>query len=316
MSLAIGVDVGGTKIAAGLVTVGGAVLATARRPTPSSDSDAVLALVADVVEELVQSAGEPIVGVGVGVAGAVDAQRSHVYFAPNLHWSKVDARAVLENSTGLPVVIENDGNAAAWGEFRFGAGTGTQDLVLVTVGTGIGGGIVLGGSLFRGAHGAAGEIGHVSFVPDGVPCGCGRLGCWEQYASGNALVRQTRELAAHRRADAVSMLAMGDGTPEGIQGVHITEAAMAGDPVASEGLRMLGVALGTGLANLAAVLDPEIFVIGGGVCEAGDLFLSSARESLHAKIIGGANRPLPAVVVATLGNQAGMVGAADLARIR
>jgi len=316
MSLSIGVDVGGTKIAAGLVTLDGEVLATARRPTPSSDSDAVLALVATVVEELVPSAGEPIVGVGVGVAGPVNAQRSHVYFAPNLHWSKVDARAVLENSTGLPVVIENDGNVAAWGEFRFGAGVGTQDLVLVTVGTGIGGGIVLGGSLFRGAHGAAGEIGHVSFVPDGVPCGCGRLGCWEQYASGNALVRQTRELASHRRADAVSLLAMGDGTPEGIQGVHITEAAMAGDPVASEGLRMLGVALGTGLANLSAVVDPEIFVIGGGVCEAGDLFLSSARETLHAKIIGGANRPVPAVVAATLGNQAGMVGAADLARIR
>jgi len=316
MSLAIGVDIGGTKVAAGLVTADGQVLATARRPTPMADADAVLALVADVVGELVEGAAEPVVGVGVGVAGAVDAERAHVYFAPNLRWSGVDARVILEQATGLPVVIENDGNVAAWGEFRFGAGVGARDLVLVTVGTGIGGGIVLGGSLFRGAHGAGGEIGHISSVPDGVQCGCGRLGCWEQYASGNALVRQTRELAAQRREDATLLLMKGDGTPEGIQGVHITAAAMAGDPVAVEALHRLGVELGTGLADLSAILDPDLFVIGGGVCEAGDLLLASARETLARKIIGGRNRPVPAVVTATLGNQAGTVGAADLARLR
>jgi glucokinase len=315
MTLAIGVDVGGTKVAAGLVTADGQILATARRPTPMADADAVLALVTEVVGELVQGADQPVVGVGVGVAGPVDAHRANVYFAPNLQWSKVNARSVLESQTGLPVVIENDGNVAAWGEFRFGAGVGAKDLVLVTVGTGIGGGIVLGGSLFRGAHGAAGEIGHISSVPNGVQCGCGRLGCWEQYASGNALVRQTRELAAERRDEAHLMLALGDGTPEGIQGLHITAAAMSGDPVAIEALHMLGVALGTGLADLTAILDPELFVIGGGVCEAGDLLLASARETLAHKIIGGFNRPIPAVVAATLGNHAGTVGAADLARV-
>lgn len=315
MSLAIGVDVGGTKVAAGLVTHDGTILATARRPTPAADADAVLALVADVVDELAQGADEPIVGVGVGVAGPVDAQRAHVYFAPNLHWAKVDARGILEKSTGLPVVIENDGNVAAWGEFRFGAGAGSTDLVLVTVGTGIGGGIVLNGALFRGAHGAAGEIGHISSVPDGEVCGCGRRGCWEQYASGNALVRQTRALAARRVEEAALLLAMGDGTPAGIEGVHITAAAMAGDPVAIDALRALGTALGIGLADLTAIVDPQIFVIGGGVCEAGDLLLDSAREALATRIIGGANRPVPAVVAATLGNHAGTVGAADLARI-
>lgn len=315
MSLAIGVDVGGTKVAAGLVTVDGQILATARRPTPMANADAVLALVVEVVGELMQGVDEPVVGVGVGVAGPVDAQRAHVYFAPNLQWTQVNARGVLESAIGLPVVIENDGNVAAWGEYRFGAGVGSHDLVLVTVGTGIGGGIVLGGSLFRGAHGAAGEIGHISSVPHGVQCGCGRLGCWEQYASGNALVRQTRELAAERRDEAHMLLALGDGTPEGIQGVHITAAAMSGDPVAIEALRLLGVALGTGLADLSAILDPELFVIGGGVCEAGDLLLSSARETLTHKIIGGTNRPIPKVVAATLGNHAGTAGAADLARL-
>lgn len=314
MSLAIGIDVGGTKVAAGLVTSDGRILASARRPTPAADADAVLTLVAEVVEELAQGADEEVVGVGVGVAGPVDAQRAHVYFAPNLRWSKVDARSRLESATGLPVVIENDGNVAAWGEFRFGAGVGSTDLVLVTVGTGIGGGIVLGGSLFRGAHGAAGEIGHISCVPNGEMCGCGRRGCWEQYASGNALVRQTRALAAERRGDASILLAMGDGTPEGVEGVHITSAAKAGDPVAVEALRLLGTALGIGLADLTAIVDPQIFVIGGGVCEAGDLLLASAREALAEHIIGGASRPAPSVVAATLGNRAGTVGAADLAR--
>lgn len=316
MSLSIGVDIGGTKVAAGLVSDDGQVLATARRPTPMADADAVLALVADVVHELVEGATGPVVGVGVGVAGAVDAERSRVYFAPNLRWSGVNARAMLEQATGLPVVIENDGNVAAWGEFRFGAGVGSRDLVLITVGTGIGGGIVLDGALFRGGHGAGGEIGHISSVPDGVQCGCGRLGCWEQYASGNALVRQTRALAAERREDANILLMQGDGTPEGIQGVHITHAAKAGDPIAIEALRRLGVELGTGLADLSAILDPDLFVIGGGVCEAGDLLLSSARETLTRKIFGGTNRPIPAVLTATLGNQAGTVGAADLARQR
>mgnify|MGYP006275469025 CR=1 FL=1 len=314
MGLAIGVDVGGTKVAAGLVDDAGAILSTARRPTPAADADAVLALVADVVDELAGATAEPVVGVGVGVAGPVDGQRSTVYFAPNLQWHQVPAREVLQKATGLPVVIENDGNAAAWGEFRFGAGQGQRDVVLVTVGTGIGGGIVLDGSLFRGAHGAGGEIGHISHVADGVQCGCGRRGCWEQYASGNALVRETRMLATARRADATLLLDLGDRTPEGIQGQHITEAAMAGDPVALQALRDLGVHLGIGLADLAAVLDPDLFIVGGGVSEAGDLLLAPARDTLRASIIGGANRPVPQVVPATLGNLAGLVGAADLAR--
>ena len=188
MDLALAVDIGGTKILAGAVTDDGEILATARRSTPRGDAVAVLDLVAEVVAELVAGGTATIDGVGVGVAGLVDAERSTVYFAPNLRWSQVPARALLEARTGLPVVIENDGNIAAWGEYRFGAGRGAGDLTLITVGTGIGGGIVVNGGLFRGSHGAAGEIGHINAVPDGRPCGCGRNGCLEQYASGNALV--------------------------------------------------------------------------------------------------------------------------------
>ena len=233
VGMSIGVDIGGTKILAGIVTDDGRIVSTARRPTPRHDANDVLDLVADVVGELVQGSSDPIVGVGVGVAGLVDAERSRVYFAPNLRWSQVPVRALLEAATGLPVVVENDGNIAAWGEYRFGAGRGTADLVLVTVGTGIGGGIVINGGLFRGSHGVAGEIGHINAVPDGRPCGCGRHGCLEQYASGNALVREARLLAAERRSEAGVLLGLGDGTPEGVQGVHITEAARAGDPVAT-----------------------------------------------------------------------------------
>jgi glucokinase len=316
VGVSIGVDIGGTKILAGTVTDDGEIVSTARRETPRSDAADVLELVADVVDELVRGSDAPIEGVGVGVAGLVDADRAKVFFAPNLKWSQVPARTLLEARTGLPVVIENDGNIAAWGEYRFGAGRGARDLTLVTVGTGIGGGIVIDGRLFRGAHGAAGEIGHINAVPDGRPCGCGRNGCLEQYASGNALVREARLLAADRRAEAGILLALGDGTPEGVQGLHITEAARAGDPIALEAFGIVGTWLGRGLADLAAVLDPDVFVIGGGVSDAGDLLLASARQTLTDKLIGQQNRPAPVVRVAELTNSAGLVGAADLARQR
>ena len=310
----IGVDIGGTKIAAGVVDGSGNILATARRPTPRHDSGAVLNDVADVVNELQAGVDGSIVGVGVGVAGGVDQSRSMVYFAPNLAWSQVPVRAVLEAATQLPVVVENDGAAAAWAETRFGAGVGLQHVVMVTVGTGIGGGIVVDGHVMRGAHGVAAEIGHLNAVPDGRLCGCGRSGCWEQYASGNALVREARELASERRQEAGALLALGDGTPEGVQGSHITQAAQIGDPVAVEAFANVGTWLGRGLADLTAIVDPDAVVIGGGVSEAGDLLLASARRTLSEKVFGGTNRPLPQLLVARLGNDAGIVGAADLAR--
>lgn len=310
----IGVDIGGTKIAAGVVDDHGNILRTTRHPTPRHDSTAVLAEVASVVEELQAEVDGTIVGVGVGVAGGVDRSRSTVYFAPNLSWSQVPVRTVLEAATGLPVVVENDGAAAAWAETRFGAGVGLDHVVMVTVGTGIGGGIVVDADVMRGAHGVAAEIGHLNAVPDGRLCGCGRKGCWEQYASGNALVREARSLAAERRPEAGVLLDLGDGTPEGVQGAHVTKAAQLGDPVAVEAFGIVGDWLGRGLADLTAIVDPDAFVIGGGVSEAGDLLLGSARRTLNDKIFGGSNRPMPQLLLAQLGNDAGIVGAADLAR--
>jgi glucokinase len=313
-AVSIGVDIGGTKIAAGVVDADGRILRTARRPTPRNDATAVLSEVASVVDELQSTVDGSIAGVGIGVAGGVDQSRSTVYFAPNLAWSQVPVRTVVEASTGLPVVVENDGAAAAWAETRFGAGRGRSHVVMVTVGTGIGGGIVVDGHVMRGAHGVAAEIGHLNAVPDGRPCGCGRNGCWEQYASGNALVREARALAAERRPEAGTLLSLGDGTPEGVEGSHITRAAALGDPVAIAAFGIVGTWLGRGLADLTAIVDPDAFVIGGGVSEAGDLLLASAQRTLTEKVFGGSNRPLPELLIAQLGNDAGIVGAADLVR--
>jgi glucokinase len=189
-----------------------------------------------------------------------------------------------------------------------------DDLVLVTVGTGIGGGIVLGGKLFRGSFGIAAEMGHFRVVPDGHRCGCGNRGCWEQYASGRALVREAQEIAIASPAQAGELLALGGGTPEGITGPMVTKAASSGDPAALECFRIVGTWLGQGLADLAAVLDPAVFVVGGGVSEAGDLLVEPARTAYANALTGRGHRPQAQIVLAELGNEAGIVGAADLAR--
>lgn len=314
VSSSIGIDVGGTKILAGLVDAKGCVLHQARRQSARNDPTNVLNTVCEVVEELQRASDDAVVAVGLGIAGPVDADRSTVFYAPNLGWPQVPVRDLLTDRVGLPVIVENDGNAAAWGEFVAGAGTNVQDLTVITVGTGIGGGIIINGELLRGAHGAAGEIGHMNAVPNGRPCGCGRNGCWEQYASGNALVREARTLAAERRQEAGLLLSLGDGTPEGVQGVHVTAAAREGDPVAMEAFAVVGTWLGRGLADLSSILDPGAFVIGGGVSEAGDLLLDSARATLAEKLtVGRSRRPIPEVRLATLGNEAGLIGAAALA---
>ena len=314
MSMRIGVDIGGTKILAAVVDDGGQVLASERVPSPRQDSDAATREVIDAIERLRAGAPGEIESIGLGVAALVDFDRTKVITAPNLGWANVSLGAVVSAATGLPTVVENDGNAAAWGEFVFGAGRHLDDVVVVTVGTGIGGGLIMRGVLRRGAHGGAAEIGHMNAVPDGLPCGCGRNGCWEQYASGNALVRQARQLAAQHRREAAVLLALGDGTPEGVQGRHITQAAQAGDVVARQAFDLVGMWLGRGLADLVAIIDPQAFIIGGGVSEAGDLLLMSARSTLAAKVIGGTERSIPPIIAATLGNDAGVVGAADLAR--
>lgn len=311
--LAIGVDVGGTKVAAGVVTESGEVLARLEAPTPSTDPGQVVATIAEVVARL--RAAHQVGAVGLGAAGFVDATGSRVRFAPNLAWRDEPLRDRVAQAVGLPVVVENDANAMAWAEHRFGSGRGVADLACLTVGTGIGGGMVLGGALYRGGAGMAAEFGHLRVVPhEGRRCGCGHRGCWEQYVSGRALVVEARELAGVRPGYAGRLLDLAGGDPGAITGPMVTLAAGEGDPAALECFAVLGRWLGVGLAGLAAVLDPARFVVGGGLAAAGALLLDPAREALASALPGLGHRPVPAVVAAELGGDAGLVGAADLAR--
>ena len=312
--LTVGVDVGGTKVAAGVVDEAGTILARTRRPTPPSARPTdVEDVIASCVDEL--RASHEVGAVGIGAAGFIDADRARVLTSPNLpSWRDEPLRDAVSARVGLPVVVENDANAAAWAEHRFGAGRGEPDLVVVTVGTGIGGGIVLGGRLYRGRFGIGAEFGHQQVVAGGRRCGCGQRGCWEQYCSGRALLREAREIADVRRAYGARLRELGDGRPEGIEALEVTRAAQEGDAAAIECFAVIGTWLGQGLADLAAVLDPGAFVVGGGVADAGELLLGPARRVFELRLSGADARPRAEVRRAELGNDAGLVGAADLAR--
>ncbi|MFD7376581.1 ROK family glucokinase [Streptomyces mirabilis] len=311
--LTIGVDLGGTKIAAGIVDPDGKVLSHMRIPTPHQP-EAVGDAVAWAVD-LVREDWDGVCAVGIGAAGYVDEGRSTVRFAPNLGWHDKPLRDLVQKQSGLPTAVENDANAAAWGEFLYGAAADHDDMVMVTVGTGLGGGVVIAGELFRGRFGMGGEIGHYRAVPDGRPCGCGQRGCIEQYASGTAHTRRAREAAKADPRRAARILALGDGTPDGIEGRHVTQAAEDGDPLALELFEQTGHWVGQALADLASILDPAVFVLGGGVGDTGELLRRPAEAAYHARLGGGENRIHSEVVTATVGPDAGLIGAAALARL-
>ncbi|MFF3766844.1 ROK family glucokinase [Streptomyces sp. NPDC001922] len=311
MGLTIGVDIGGTKIAAGVVDEEGSILETCKVPTPPTP-EGVVDAIADAVRTV--STDHQVEAVGIGAAGYVDDKRATVLFAPNINWRHEALKDKVEQRVGLPVVVENDANAAAWGEYRFGAGQGHEDVICITLGTGLGGGIIIGNKLRRGRFGVAGEFGHIRVVPDGLLCGCGSQGCWEQYASGRALVRYARQRAVAAPDNAAVLLGLGDGTPDSIEGRHVSEAARQGCPVAIDSFRELARWAGAGLADLASLFDPSAFIVGGGVSDEGDLVLDPIRKSFRRWLVGGQYRPHAQVLAAQLGGKAGLVGAADLAR--
>ncbi|MGH3976325.1 MAG: ROK family glucokinase [Pseudonocardiaceae bacterium] len=307
-------DIGGTKVAAGVVDKCGTIIAATHRDTPADDVSRIEDAIAAVVDEL---AGKyEVEAVGVGAAGFIDAQRATVMFAPHLAWRDEPLRTSLERRLRLPVVVENDANAAAWAEARFGAGRGADHVVTITLGTGIGGGIVVNGQLLRGQFGAAAEFGHLTVVPGGRRCECGLQGCWEEYASGRALEREARELACVSPATAAELLRLAGGRPEDITGRMVTQAAAAGDVTALRCFEVIGTWLGRGLAGLAAILDPGLFIIGGGVSAAGEVVRAPASASFRQYLTGASHRPIAKLRIAELGPQAGLVGAADLARSR
>jgi glucokinase len=307
----VGLDLGGTKCLGVVVDEAGAVVEEARVPTPVG-AGAILSTLAGLGEKLVANAGGRVGAVGIGAPGLVD-DDGVLRYAPNLPGvAEAPIAAAVRDRLGLPVVVENDASCAGWGEREMGAGRQSEHVVLITLGTGIGGGIVLGGRLFRGHHGFAGEVGHMVVDPHGPPCPCGQRGCWERFASGSGLGRIAREAALAGRAARIVALAGGDA--EHVKGEHVTAAAAEGDPEALRVMAEYGWWVALGLANLANAFDPELFVLGGGLVEAGDVLLEPVRSAFNELVEGADHRPPVAIVPAELGERAGAIGAALLAR--
>jgi glucokinase len=309
--LNVGIDIGGTKIAGGVVAEDGTILDRRRVDTPSDT-----AALADAVSEMVDvlASAHDVHAVGVAAAGFIDATRSVVFHSPNIDWVDEPLRANLEARIGRPVTLENDANAAGWGEFRFGAGRGSTDMVMITLGTGVGGAVINDGTLLVGANGSAAELGHSRFMRGGRPCGCGQNGCLEQYASGRALQRELREIAD---GGGIGQALAAARTPDGVIPASALAALIAaGDEGALEAVNRVATALGEACGGFQAVLDPDLFVIGGGVADLGESLLAPTRLAYETSLPGFGDRPTARFVTATLGNDAGLIGVADLARLR
>jgi len=304
---AIGVDVGGTKIAAGVVSPEGEVLHEVRYPS-AGPRERLLSSIARAIDEVRE--GFEVGSVCLAVPGFVMSAENKVIFAPNLHAIEgVPLKEELGRRTGLHVTVENDANAAAWGEFRFGAGSEATHLVFITLGTGVGGGVISHGLLLRGAQGAGGELGHITIQATGPRCGCGNHGCLEALASGTAIGRRAREVASEHPNSALGQLAM----ERTVLGEDVTELAQGGDEAAISVLKETGVWLGIGLAGFVNVFNPEVIAIGGGVARAGELILEPARQEVRLRA-QSPSRDLVQIREATLGGRSGVLGAAALAR--
>ncbi|UUZ46039.2 ROK family protein [Janibacter limosus] len=311
---AIGIDIGGTKIAGALVDGAGRITHREQVATPADDTTAIIEATATLVTTLTEAAEGPVEGIGIACAAFVDARAGHVWFAPNLPWRDLDLAAEVASRVDREVVVENDANAAARGEYRFGAGSDCDDMLP-------------GDGRDRrrrrlhqrrppraGAFGIGGEVGHIVLDPSGPRCGCGNAGCLEVFASGTALVRNARELVTSPSPLGEALRARCGGDPDALTGHDITELAREGDGASIELLDELGTRLGQGIASICAVLDPGRIAIGGGVADAGDLLIGPTRTAFAKHLIGRGHRPSPEIVPATLGNDAGIVGAATIAR--
>lgn len=318
----LGLDLGGTKLL-GLVVRpdGDDPIASDRVPTPSGAEallDSISGLTRSLVERVRSEGHGEVRAVGLGAPGLVD-RSGTLRFAPNLPGIvDLPLRALLEERLGLPVVIDNDATCAGWAEHERGASKGANHSVTLTLGTGIGAGITVKGEVLRGAHGYAGEPGHMVIDPGGLECPCGRMGCWERYASGTALGIQARQAALSALAEGrrTGLLDLVDGDPTAVRGEHVTAAALAGDVTARALLVTFGRWVAMGLVNLVNVLDSEILVLGGGLIEAGDLLMDPVRAGYEELVLASAHREPVPIVPAALGERAGAWGAALLAAAR
>ncbi|MFM5905896.1 MAG: ROK family glucokinase [Micrococcales bacterium] len=308
---AVGIDIGGTKIAGALVDESGKLVKELRVPTPANDTDALTEAVADLIRVLSQD--EQVLGAGVAAAGFIDAEQANIIYAPNLSWRNEPFKARLESLVNVPVLLENDANAAGWAEYRYGAGRGSQHMIMLTIGTGVGGAVVVNSKLLHGGFGIAGELGHIRVVPEGRLCGCGQFGCLEQYGSGTALLRAAKELAASGKPEGQRLAAIQHEVGE-LSGIQVAQAILEKDPGSVGLITELGSWLGQAVATLVAVLDPEVVVIGGGVSSLGNVLFDPIREAYLSHLPARGYRPELEIKAAEFLNDAGLVGAADLAR--
>lgn len=309
----IGIDIGGTKMAGALVDDTGNILNELKIPSPIDDSDLMIDAISSLISEL--STNQQVAGVGVAAAGFMSADREIMYHSPNISaWRNEPLKKRIEAKTKLPVVLENDANAAGWAEFRFGSGAGAKSMVMLTIGTGVGGAIVSDGVLLKGGFGIGAELGHAVLFPGGRQCGCGQHGCVESYCSGTALLKAARELAASSETKAARLRELILETGE-LSGEQLYKAILEGDLGANELIAELGENLGRAIGSLyVPLLDPELVVIGGGVSALGEKLLSPIRSTFENSLPAKGYRPELKIVKAKFLNQAGLIGAADLAR--
>ena len=310
----IGVDLGGTNIAAGIVCEDGTICCQNSVPTTKDGSGAIIKEIAQLIQKLLDESGrsiKEIKAIGIGVPGTANQENGFVEYANNLGMEEEPFLQMLQPYfPETHLTFENDANAAAYAEYRFGAGKGCSSMIMVTLGTGIGGGLIFNGKLFEGINYAAGEFGHFTIKYDGIPCNCGRRGCFEQYASASALVRQTKEAMQQEPRSILWELCEND--LERVNGKILFDAVEKQDATAQKVLDMFTEYLGIGLIDLINIFQPEMICIGGGISKAGELILEPVRKRMKTESYTRMSQHQPKLAVASLGNNAGIIGAALL----
>ena len=308
--LTIGIDIGGTKISAGVVDSSGNIIDSSRISTPAEGGKELILAVINLIKELKEK--HEIKGIGISIAALISSDYGTIVGAPNIaNLSKLNFVNEIKAEFKLPIVVENDANSAMWAEFKFGNAKGLNPVMFFIIGTGVGGGLVIDGKLFKGANGIGAEFGHMCVVPNGLLCGCGAKGCIEQYASGGALIRYANEALLANPDKSEEVLSFGEGK---LSGTALTKAAKAGNELALAAFSKQADWLGLACASYSLIIDPQAIIIGGGVVDAGELFLAPVRAAMRKYMPFAESHVPPKIIAAKFGNDAGLIGAADLVR--
>ena len=308
--LTIGIDIGGTKISVGVVDSSGNLIDSSRCSTPTEGGKELISSVINLIKEFNKK--YEIKGIGISIAALISSDYGTIVGAPNIaNLSKLNFVNEIKVEFELPIIIENDANAAMWAEFKFGNAKGLNPVMFFIIGTGVGGGLVIDGKLFKGANGIGAEFGHMCVVPNGLLCGCGSKGCIEQYASGGALIRYANEALLANPDKSEEVLSFGEGK---LSGTALTKAAKAGNELALAAFSKQADWLGLACASYSLIIDPQAIIIGGGVVDAGELFLAPVRAAMRKYMPFAESHVPPKIIAAKFGNDAGLIGAADLVR--